>query len=170
MTALTDSLPDIIERVKAAKGPDRIIDALVKMRFFPHRFDPKPHEIESIVDTGDELRFLYKEHRKNGKPVEGVWGYHSPPVTAALACVVTFVEAVLPGAYWHIAKGRQTHDEPLYAGAIWLRGQPGAGEREPDAIDEHDSSPALAFLLTALRAVLAAESVIGQPSPQVSRG
>ena len=153
MSAFATDIAAITARIRAATGPDRVIAALIQMRFRPHASDPKPEEIERIEDTGEELRFIYRDRRRDGSAVTGCWGYHvSRPVTSNLAAVEAFVEQLLPGAYWHVAKGRQTPKEPLYGAAVWLDGKPGSGERDPDVIDEHASSAALAFLLAALEA------------------
>ena len=153
MSAFATDIAAITASIRASTGPDRVTDALIQMRFRPHASDPKPEALERIEDTGEDLRFVYLARHKDGRPVTGCWGYHvSRPVTSNLAAVEAFVEQLLPGAYWHVAKGRQTPKEPLYGAAIWRDGKPGSGERDPDVIDEHASSSALAFLLAALEA------------------
>lgn len=168
-------LAELLERVKAATGPDRVIDALVAKALLSEahpRLDPN----ERLCVRGDlsqplcfhrpEPMSAVMRRRKEADGAEvlefqdarGWWLFVSrcvPPVSASLDAALALVERVLPGADWRLqtaADGR----EGFWAVLIHLQGR---------NMKEGPTAP-LALLAALLSALIAqpASGDVGSPS------
>lgn len=143
---MTD-LPTLLERVKAASGPDRELDADIHLVF---------QSPSASTEAGRWRKpiLLEREHQRPGileyVKISGVSARPAPTFTASLDAVIAMAERVLPGMHWRIEK---TCEYPglafrahKYTG--WC-GDYGSPKREEGA------TPALALLAATIQAVIA---------------
>lgn len=135
MTALSS----IIERVEAATGPDREIDAEVEALscgWYPS------HLCHDATRRSYSVGYLHEDD-DGSNLCKG--GKHAPEYTASLDAVVQLVERELPDELWMISSKDPT-----------LRPQATLTYRSADAQrvqTAHAKTPALALLLACLRAL-----------------
>lgn len=75
-----------------------------------------------------------------------------PNYVGSLDEVLTLMEQMRPGVFWHVAKGRLTATEPLYGAQLLI------GSDECLGIAEHPASPTLALLAALLRSLVQASA------------
>ncbi len=124
-------LLDLIERCKAAKGPDKDLDRAIAMAA---GLGPKAPKSRSDGDwepnNGGQHAYGYDSPDEATGWVQ--WPeadrYAPPPryhsckrYTSSLDAIVALIEAKLPGKNWHLARGKLRADEPLY-GAVIMEG------------------------------------------------
>lgn len=97
----TSTIEELIERVEAATGPDRVLDLHI-----------------DLATKGLLLVGGWEAEDASGARVKltGV----TPEYTASFDSSIALAERKFPGVWWHIAKGRARPDEPLY-GIILIR-------------------------------------------------
>lgn len=128
-------LSDLIERVRAATGPDRELDVLIVQVLFPDIGECQPHCI------GDEPIFWNDPFYKQ----------ECPRLTFSLDAAKSFTERVLPGwsgcVSFGVKPGAVVYDKPYPHTAI---------EQDVEA-----PTPALALVLSTLLAKQAQEATHG---------
>ncbi len=133
------TLEEIIGALAAMDKPNGRIDAFLTCMF--HLKDCRPAE------PGDfDGKYGYQPH--NIKVEHGFLQAHS--YTSDLDEAAGLIDRILPGYFWHLAKGRLEPNEPLY-GAMILE------IREVETVfgDAESNHAALALTLAALRAYVA---------------
>jgi len=130
------SLDEIIERLATTDKPDARINAFLTCMF--HLKGLRPAEPDDF-----DGKFGYYPHQI--KTEHGFLMAH--PYTSDLNEAADLVDKILPGRFWHFAKGRIMPNEPLY-GAFILE----ADEVEHVLGEAESNHPALALTLAALRA------------------
>jgi hypothetical protein len=140
------SNPSLLERVEAATGVDREIDADLCLRWQT----PNEHYREPLRRP----ILMAREHQRPGLlenvEISGVSAYSAPQYTASLDAALSLVERVLPGWDWSVHSHR--HTEPSHWDA-W------AGVRAPPKgivsgilYEANGYTPALALLAALLKA------------------
>lgn len=117
------NLSEIIEALEKAEGPSRDIDA------------------DIAIATG---KVASRDYWSIDYLKAGIVSEYTASVDAALA----LAERLIPGVWYHIAKGKTRVDEPLYGAAMML------GD-EPIGQGEHETSQAIAIVLATLKAIQA---------------
>jgi len=134
-------LTELLERVKAATGPDKVLD----------------RDILCIIDGWtyekrgrDRQPWMYgAKGERRDPPGVGIFGAARP--TSSIDAAVALVERKLPGCGYIIGMGRETPDEPLGACAIYSSL---SGEGAELAEEEAPTLP-LAVLTALLSALIA---------------
>lgn len=84
---------ELLERVKAATGPDRQLDADV------------------LAACGYRVNDLQRNRWRVW--LDGQWA-SMPEISASIDAAKALVERVLPGVFWMLAKGRASEAEPMF--------------------------------------------------------
>lgn len=119
-------------RIRAAQGPDQILDGMIEAEFSEWRNLGGHWEAHKV--TGERRRTMYPP---------------SPPVTASIDAALALVDLVLPGTSWEVR--RSGFGTPSQA-HFWdpMKQPPGSTLTRVDA-----ATPPLAVLLALLSAKLA---------------
>lgn len=139
------TLPELIEALEKATGPSRELDAQIAAVVEPYRFDAPGFTPERPIPEFDldksegAIRF-----RKGG--IMDLRFF--PPVTGSADEALALAERLIPGAWYHLAKGKTRVEEPLYGAALMF------GD-EPIGLGEHDASQAIAICIASLKALQA---------------
>ena len=137
---------DLLQRIEAANGPDRVLDGDVW-----HALTAKPGDVW-VNDFADGVYHLQD-------PRDTI-AYEAPPdLTASIDAAIALVERLLPGWAWFV-DWIGMPDQPACHAEIWLpaqRSQHLGRERERGEA----STPALAILAATLRALIAKEAEHG---------
>lgn len=124
---MSEKLTELLARLDAATGPDREIDWAV--------FSACGFRVNDLQKSRWRVWLV-----DNWAPL--------PPVTASIDAALALVERLLPGSFYHFAKGRVSEREPLFGFQILF----GADE----VIGSGESNHAcIAVILAALRALIA---------------
>jgi hypothetical protein len=151
------SISDLLARVQAATGPDRVLDLLIFAATTPdHTMMLDPGSTDGVRGSSfgpaSEFDLMNWEGREDRAAK-----YHAPPeYTRSVDDALALVERLLPGFWYVLGRGRSRPDEPLYGVALY------AGDPDPVrdghlGEGEHEASAPLA-ILTALLNWKAAQS------------
>ncbi|WP_104662804.1 hypothetical protein [Ensifer adhaerens] len=113
-------LDELISRLEKATGPDARLDTdiMIALGQWTHR---------------DWWSFDYQKHTPAN-------------LTSSLDAAIALADKVLPGAWYHVAKGKTRTDEPLYGAALMFF-------EEPIGQGETDASAAAALCVAILKAL-----------------
>jgi hypothetical protein len=110
-------LDALLERLEKATGPDREIDAAI--------YDALAREAGRVAFKVKNWSTLpgsrlsrYHDGWLIGKASDDEYADDLPLYTASIDAAFALVERVLPGAFWHIAKGRLTEAEPMFGAEL----------------------------------------------------
>lgn len=141
-------LSALIERVENATGPDRELDALI-FRVLDLKLP------DQFLSMG--IKLSWQADGSATVPVGDMQVRYEPPhFTSSLDAALALVEEILPGTFWHVAKGRTRPDEPLFGAELVSPEHGGV-----NVAVEHESSVALALILALLRALSARDQQDG---------
>lgn len=135
-------IADLINRVKAATGQDRRIDAELYCTLCNPNLRP--------AEQGDHSDSIHcRDYKVHPGDIWCPTGFLTAPnYTASLDKLVRLIDEQAPGwGYWTVSKGKCREDEPLFAACI----APTVVTREENGvIVEHDACAPLALLLAFL--------------------
>lgn len=168
-------LQDLLERVEAATGPDRMIDRALAFHLEGTGVEKERKLYAEMGDAmwvpdakglspydkarGDTIRSQWQagSRGKRGCYAPVRWNScdgprpltNSPAFTASLDAALALVERVLPGCWYVFGKGKLRAAEPAYGAQILF------GADEVLGIAEHDAGLPLALLAALLSALIA---------------
>jgi len=133
---MTD-IAELLERVKAATGPGRELDAAIVLTLEPEAF---PNTVRSVEDDGTIVCGHY-----------GAYTFHdAPELTASIDAALALVERALPGWRWSVF-------HPGYDNGIYQGGKSGCHLYHPASsglitAKGFGTTPSLAILAALLEA------------------
>ena len=152
---MPNDLLALIERVEKATGPDRDLDAAVFVAVTgaaTWSYDDNCH-IDALIKSGAYRgdKQLHPDYAPNPRVT---WRYRIgdadygevPSLSASVDAALALLERVLPGAFWHMAKGKLRAGEPLYAFQLLFGADEVIGEAEHNDL-------CLAIIAATLRAM-----------------
>ena len=155
--AVREELAALLPLLAASVGPDREVDARLWRAFNP--------DLPVLLDPGvffgrgkksaaviGPLREFDLSGWSDWNAVAGHIG--APALTASLDVALAFVDRVLPGANFLLARGRSRPAEPLYGIHLLFGSDQSLGE------GEHDSAPH-AIIMALVRALIAPSAAGG---------
>lgn len=127
-------LGELLGRLEGATGPDRELDCRVWSAV-------NGYEFIRFDGAGVSWRKLGGDNRHTDLSFVA-------KVTASLDAALALVERVLPGVWWHVAKGKLKADEPLFGTVLYFTHEEELGG------GEHETSPAIATCIALVRALI----------------